>query len=160
MKFPIYFSKKIAFSKDNKNNLSQVIIFIGRLSVAIGVMVSLITISTGFGSKEAIKNKIGDFGGHIPLFHFGENVVEVGAAALHGAVEIGAAGAIVGFVTAHDFGIDFAHAEALLHTAPQVIVADRGRGVAQDGGVEVGDGSGNLLRRMGLGKSGGRNPQA
>ena len=67
MKFPIYFSKKIAFSKDNKNNLSQVIIFIGRLSVAIGVMVSLITISTGFGSKEAIKNKIGDFGGHISV---------------------------------------------------------------------------------------------
>ena len=67
MKFPIYFSKKIAFSKDNKNNLSQVIIFIGRLSVAIGVMVSLITISTGFGSKEAIKNKIGDFGGHVSV---------------------------------------------------------------------------------------------
>ena len=67
MKFPIYFSKKIAFSKDNKNNLSQVIIFIGRLSVAIGVMVSLITISTGFGSKEAIRNKIGDFGGHISV---------------------------------------------------------------------------------------------
>jgi len=67
LKFPIYFSKKIAFSKDNKNNLSQVIIFIGRLSVAIGVMVSLITISTGFGSKEAIKNKIGDFGGHVSV---------------------------------------------------------------------------------------------
>lgn len=30
-------------------------------------MVSLITISTGFGSKEAIKNKIGDFGGHISV---------------------------------------------------------------------------------------------
>lgn len=67
MKFPIYFSKKIAFSKDNKNNLSQVIIFIGRLSVALGVLVSLITISTGIGSKSAIKNKMGDFGGHISV---------------------------------------------------------------------------------------------
>lgn len=67
MKFPIYFSKKIAFSKDNKNNLSRTIIFIGRLSVALGVLVSLITISTGLGSKKAIKNKMGDFGGHISV---------------------------------------------------------------------------------------------
>ena len=67
LKFPIYFSKKIAFSKDNKNNLSRIIIFIGRLSVALGIVVSLITISTGLGSKKAIKNKMGDFSGHISI---------------------------------------------------------------------------------------------
>ena len=67
MKFPIYFSKRIAFSKDNKNNLTRIIIFIGRLSVTLGIVVSLITISTGLGSKKAIKNKIGDFGGHISV---------------------------------------------------------------------------------------------
>ena len=67
MKFSIYFSKKIAFSKDNKNNLSRIIIFIGRLSVALGIVVSLITISTGLGSKKAIKNKMGDFSGHISI---------------------------------------------------------------------------------------------
>ncbi len=67
MKFPLYFSKKIAFSKDNKNNLSRVIIFIGRLSVALGIIVSLITISTGFGSKKAIKERLADFSGHITV---------------------------------------------------------------------------------------------
>ncbi|MCC2590192.1 ABC transporter permease [Chryseobacterium sp. MFBS3-17] len=67
MKFPIYFSKKIAFSKDNKNNLSRIIIFIGRLSVALGVIVSLITVSVGFGSKEAIKLRMADFNGHINI---------------------------------------------------------------------------------------------
>lgn len=67
MKFPIYFSKKIAFSKDNKNNLARIIISIGRLSVALGILVSLITISTGLGSKKAIKNKMGDFSGHISV---------------------------------------------------------------------------------------------
>ncbi|WP_092736100.1 ABC transporter permease [Riemerella columbipharyngis] len=65
MKFPLYFSKKIAFSKDNKNNLSRVIVFIGRLSVALGIIVSLITVATGLGSKKAIKNRMGDFSGHI-----------------------------------------------------------------------------------------------
>ncbi|WP_262148340.1 ABC transporter permease [Chryseobacterium foetidum] len=65
MKFPLYFSRKIAFSKDNKNNLSRVIIVIGRLSVAIGIIVSLITISTGYGSKKAIKERLADFNGHL-----------------------------------------------------------------------------------------------
>lgn len=67
MKFPLYFSRKIAFSKDNKNNLSRVIIFIGRLSVALGIVVSLITVATGFGSKKAIKERLADFSGHITV---------------------------------------------------------------------------------------------
>ncbi|WP_300689582.1 FtsX-like permease family protein [Chryseobacterium sp.] len=67
MKFPLYFSRKIAFSKDNKNNLSRVIIFIGRLSVALGIIVSLITVATGFGSKKAIKERLADFSGHITI---------------------------------------------------------------------------------------------
>lgn len=67
LKFPLYFSRKIAFSKGSKNNLSRVIIFIGRLSVALGIIVSLITVSTGIGSKEAIKNRMADFSGHIAV---------------------------------------------------------------------------------------------
>lgn len=67
MKFPLYFSKKIAFSKDNKNNLSRIIIFIGRLSVALGILVALITVSTGYGSKKAIKERLADFSGHITV---------------------------------------------------------------------------------------------
>ena len=67
LKFPLYFSRKIAFSKDNKNNLSRVIIFIGRLSVALGIIVSLITVATGFGSKKAIKGRLADFSGHITV---------------------------------------------------------------------------------------------
>ena len=67
LNFPLYFSKKIAFSKDNKNNLSRIIVFIGRLSVALGVIVSLLTISIGLGSKKAIKERMADFSGHISI---------------------------------------------------------------------------------------------
>ena len=67
MNFPLYFSKKIAFSKDNKNNLSKVIVYIGRLSVALGIIVSLITISTGLGSKKAIQDRISNFSGDISI---------------------------------------------------------------------------------------------
>ncbi|MBS1550289.1 MAG: ABC transporter permease [Bacteroidetes bacterium] len=67
MKFPLYFSRKIARSKDNKNTLSRVIVLIGRLSVALGIIVSLITISTGLGSKKAIQERVADFSGHITV---------------------------------------------------------------------------------------------
>lgn len=67
LKFPLYFSRKIAISKDSKNNLSRIIIFIGRLSVALGIIVSLITVSTGLGSKKAIKSSLADFSGEITI---------------------------------------------------------------------------------------------
>jgi lipoprotein-releasing system permease protein len=44
-----------------------VIVIIGRLSVALGIIVSLITVSTGLGSKKAIKERLGDFSGHITV---------------------------------------------------------------------------------------------
>lgn len=67
MKFPLYFSRKIAQSKDNKNTLSRVIVLIGRISVALGIIVSLITIATGLGSKKAIQERVADFSGHITV---------------------------------------------------------------------------------------------
>ena len=67
LKFPLYFSKKIAFSKDNKNNLSKVIVYIGRLSVALGIIVSLITIYKRLGSKKAIEDRISNFSGDISV---------------------------------------------------------------------------------------------
>lgn len=67
MSFSLYFSKKIALTKDNQNNLSRVIVFIGRISVALGVIVSLITVCTGLGSKRAIKERTADFSGHITI---------------------------------------------------------------------------------------------
>ena len=113
----------------------------------------------GFGHECALnKRQQGNFGRHVALFHFGENVVKIGAAALHSAVEIGAAGAVVGFVAAHDFRVDFAHAEVLPHTSPQIVVV--GGGIAQNSSVEVGDGGGNLLRRISLGEGRSRNSQA
>lgn len=67
MNFPIFFSKKIAFSKDSKNNLSKVIVYIGRVSVALGIIVSLITVATGLGSKKAIESRISNFSGDVTV---------------------------------------------------------------------------------------------
>ena len=43
------------------------IVHIGRLSVALGIIVSLITISTGLGSKRAIENRISNFSGDVSV---------------------------------------------------------------------------------------------
>lgn len=43
------------------------IVYIGRLSVALGIIVSLITISTGLGSKRAIEDRISNFSGDISV---------------------------------------------------------------------------------------------
>ncbi|WP_128153083.1 MULTISPECIES: ABC transporter permease [Apibacter] len=73
MSFTWFISKKIAFSKSNKNNLSQIIIRIGQTAVAIGIIVSVITLAIGLGSKKAIKQKMADFNGHITIRSYDSN---------------------------------------------------------------------------------------
>lgn len=73
MNFTWWFAKKIAFGKSNKNNLSTTIIRIGQIAVAIGVMVALITLSTGIGARKGIKQKLADFNGHITVKPYNSN---------------------------------------------------------------------------------------
>lgn len=73
MNFTWWFAKKIAFGKSNKNNLSTTIIRIGQIAVAIGIMVALITLSTGIGARKDIKQKLADFNGHITIKPYNSN---------------------------------------------------------------------------------------
>ncbi len=74
MNFTWWFAKKIAFGKSNKNNLSTTIIRIGQMAVAIGIMVALITLSTGIGARKGIKQKLADFNGHITVKPYNSNL--------------------------------------------------------------------------------------
>lgn len=73
MSFSWWFSKKIALGKNTKNNLSSIIIRIGQVAVALGLIVSLVTISTGVGARKAIKEKLADFNGHITIKNYNSN---------------------------------------------------------------------------------------
>jgi lipoprotein-releasing system permease protein len=73
LNFSWWFAKKIGFGKTNKNNLSTSIIRIGQLAVAIGIMVALITVSTGIGARKGIKQKLADFNGHITIKPYNSN---------------------------------------------------------------------------------------
>ncbi len=74
MNFTWWFAKKIAFGKSSKNNLSTTIIRIGQIAVAIGIMVALITLSTGIGARKGIKEKLADFNGHITVKPYNSNL--------------------------------------------------------------------------------------
>lgn len=74
MNFTWWFAKRIAIGKSSKNNLSTTIIRIGQIAVAIGIMVALITISTGIGARKGIKQKLADFNGHITIKPYNSNL--------------------------------------------------------------------------------------
>lgn len=74
MNFSWWFANKIAFGKSSKNNLSTTIIRIGQIAVCIGIMVALITLSTGIGARKGIKQKLADFNGHITIKPYNSNV--------------------------------------------------------------------------------------
>lgn len=59
-----YIAKKINFSKPSHHYLSRIIILISRITVTVGVVISLLSISIGIGSKKSIKQRLADFNGH------------------------------------------------------------------------------------------------
>lgn len=58
----------------SKNQLSRTIIRIGQVAVALGVIVALITLSTGIGARKEIKQKLADFNGHITVRPYNSNL--------------------------------------------------------------------------------------
>ena len=54
--------------------MSRTIIRIGQFAVAIGIIVALVTLSTGIGARKEIKQKLADFNGHITVRPYNSNL--------------------------------------------------------------------------------------
>lgn len=74
MKFSWFFAKKIAWNSQETPSLSKKIVRIGQIAVALGVVISIITLSTGIGAKKEIKEKLADFNGHITIRPYNTNL--------------------------------------------------------------------------------------
>ncbi|MGI9525856.1 MAG: ABC transporter permease [Weeksellaceae bacterium] len=74
LNFSWYFAKKIGLGKTSSNHLSRTIIRIGQFAVAIGIIVALVTLSTGIGARKEIKQKLADFNGHITIRPYNSNL--------------------------------------------------------------------------------------
>ena len=68
-----FIAKRLIRSGDHKNKISSPIIKIAITSIAIGVIIMLISMATGFGLKHKIREKISAFSGHIIISNYDTN---------------------------------------------------------------------------------------
>ncbi|APD06934.1 hypothetical protein UJ101_01415 [Flavobacteriaceae bacterium UJ101] len=65
MSLALFISKKLIGSKGSKKKISATIIFIAQVAIALGIIVTLLTISIGIGFRQSIKERLSGFNGHV-----------------------------------------------------------------------------------------------
>ena len=73
MKFEFFLAKRIISTKAYKSSISAPIIKIGIVAIALSVIVMLVSISTGIGLQNEIRDKVSAFNGHIKISNFDNN---------------------------------------------------------------------------------------
>ena len=73
MKFEFFLAKRIISTKAYKSSISAPIIKIGIIAIALSFIVMLISISTGIGLQNEIRDKVSAFNGHIQISNFDSN---------------------------------------------------------------------------------------
>ncbi len=73
MNFELFIAKRIIGNKTYKSSVSAPIIKIGIAAIAIGIVVMLIAIATGFGLQQKIRDKVVAFNGHIEITNYDTN---------------------------------------------------------------------------------------
>jgi len=68
-----FIAKRLISSGDYKNKVSSPIIKIAIISIAIGMVIMLISMATGFGLQHKIREKISAFSGHIIISNYDTN---------------------------------------------------------------------------------------
>jgi len=73
LKFEFFLAKRIISTKAYKSSISAPIIKIGIIAIALSFIVMLISISTGIGLQNEIRDKVSAFNGHIQVYNFDSN---------------------------------------------------------------------------------------
>ena len=73
MSFESYVAKRLVKSKPYKNTVSSPIIKISILSIVIGIVMMIISISSSVGLQKTIESKVSSFFGHISISNFENN---------------------------------------------------------------------------------------
>src|SRR5690606_33088942 len=72
-----FIAKRLATSKKYKNSVSAPIIKIAIAAVAISVVMMLVSVATGMGLQQKIRDKITSFNGHVVISNFDNNQSEI-----------------------------------------------------------------------------------
>ena len=73
LNYELFLAKRIIGSKAYKSSVSAPIIKIGIAAIAIGIIVMLVAIATGFGLQQKIRDKVVAFNGHIEITNYDTN---------------------------------------------------------------------------------------
>lgn len=77
MKIDYFIAKRLIASKEYKSSVSSPIIKIAISAIAIGMIMMIISVATGIGLQQKIREKISVFNGHIIISNFDDNQSEV-----------------------------------------------------------------------------------
>lgn len=73
MNTELFIAKRLFFDKANKKHLSQRIIRIALIGIALGLTVMIISVSVVTGFKQEVRNKVIGFGSHIQIVNYDSN---------------------------------------------------------------------------------------
>ncbi|KDN53722.1 ABC transporter permease [Flavobacterium seoulense] len=76
MNLEYFIAKRLITAKDNKSSISAPIIKIAISAIAIGMIMMIVSVATGIGLQQKIREKISAFNGHIIIANFDTNQSE------------------------------------------------------------------------------------
>ena len=77
MNLEYFIAKRLITAKDNKSSISAPIIKIAISAIAIGMIMMIVSVATGIGLQQKIREKISAFNGHIVISNYDNNQSEV-----------------------------------------------------------------------------------
>lgn len=77
MNYELFIAKRIIAGKEYKSSISSPIIKIAVLAIALGMIIMMITVATGSGLQQKIRDKMSGFKGHIQITNYDGNNSEI-----------------------------------------------------------------------------------
>ena len=77
MKLEYFIAKRLITAKDHKSSISAPIIKIAITAIALGMIMMIVSIATGIGLQQKIRQKVSAFNGHIIISGYNDNNSDV-----------------------------------------------------------------------------------
>lgn len=77
MNLPYFIAKRLTSEKKKQTSISSPILTIAVIAIALGIIMMMVSVATGIGLREKIREKISAFNGHIIISNYDNNQSEV-----------------------------------------------------------------------------------
>jgi len=77
LNYELFIAKRIIAAKEYKSSISSPIIKIAIIAIALGMIIMMISIATGIGLQQKIREKLSGFNGHVQITNFDNNNSEI-----------------------------------------------------------------------------------